>query len=113
MSETETNPMDFQPELQIEVEPGKTHVLEITAKPIETPPSQEEPEKGGIEIRLVDEEGNPFAAGPVYLVGENGVFKKIEIIKDHPEMKGYGRLDNIPPGIYTVTLEKPPEEAGG
>lgn len=109
MSENETIRMDFQPELQIEVEPGKTHVLEITAKPIETPPSQEEPEKGGIEIQMVDEEGNPITDGPVYLVGEKGTFL-VEVESEDPEKKGYGRLDNIPTGIYTVTLQNPEGE---
>jgi len=74
---------------------GQTIVLELKTTVKVTA------ETGSFEINIVDSQNNPVATGPVYLTGPGGSF---EIAIDNT---GHGRVDNVPTGTYTISLQKP------
>jgi outer membrane protein OmpA-like peptidoglycan-associated protein len=83
--------------VQIEVKAGQTVVLDIKSDARGTV----ETRTGSFEINLVDTNNNPISVGPVYLTAPGSTFE-IQI-----DENGHGRLDNIPAGTYTVSLQRP------
>lgn len=83
--------------VQIEVKAGQTVVLDIKSDATGTV----ETRTGSFEINLVDTNNNPISVGPVYLTAPGSTFE-IQI-----DENGHGRLDNIPAGTYTVSLQRP------
>jgi outer membrane protein OmpA-like peptidoglycan-associated protein len=96
----------------IDVRGGETTVVELVATPSQGSTNSDAAERswaasvagiGSLEIQLIDEQGQPVAAGPIlYLLASNG--KVIEVPIDR---QGHGSLDQVPAGDYELSLQAP------